>query len=324
MGRMTAAAAALIALSTALGAVSSVISSALAQGYPERTVEITVPSSPGATADMLGRALADSFTQQLGQRFIVVNKAAASGVVGSAAVAHAKPDGYTLLHGAAFSLTVQPLTDKQTGYTHKSFEPICQTFKNDQVIVVRPDSPLKSAGDLIAAAKAKPGGLNYGHPGIATIPHLAMIEFSRMAAVEFNQVPFKGPAEAVQMTLAGQIDFAAVPLPTAAASGLRMPALFAPIRNPAIPDVPTMKEQGFDVAPLSFGALVGPAGLSADITRRLADACRAGAQSDAYVRLAKNAFQPSDYYGDAAALAANMEKDVAEKKRLLGSLGLLK
>jgi len=115
--------------------------------------------------------------EQLGQRFIVVNKAAASGVVGSAAVAHAKPDGYTLLHGAAFSLTVQPLTDKQTGYTHKSFEPICQTFKNDQVIVVRPDSPLKSAGDLIAAAKAKPGGLNYGHPGIATIPHLAMIEF---------------------------------------------------------------------------------------------------------------------------------------------------
>ena len=324
MGRMTAAAAALIALSTALGAVSSVISSALAQSYPERTVEITVPSSPGATADMLGRVLADSFTQQLGQRFIVVNKAAASGVVGSAAVAHAKPDGYTLLHGAAFSLTVQPLTDKQTGYTHKSFEPICQTFKNDQVIVVRPDSPLKSAGDLIAAAKAKPGGLNYGHPGIATIPHLAMIEFSRMAAIEFNQVPFKGPAEAVQMTLAGQIDFAAVPLPTAAASGLRMPALFAPIRNPAIPDVPTMKEQGFDVAPLSFGALVGPAGLSADITRRLADACRAAAQSDAYVRLAKNAFQPSDYYGDAAALAANMEKDVAEKKRLLGSLGLLK
>jgi tripartite-type tricarboxylate transporter receptor subunit TctC len=273
---------------------------------------------------MLGRVLADSFTQQLGQRFIVVNKAAASGVVGSAAVAHAKPDGYTLLHGAAFSLTVQPLTDKQTGYTHKSFEPICQTFKNDQVIVVRPDSPLKSAGGLIAAAKAKPGGLNYGHPGIATIPHLAMIEFSRMAAVEFNQVPFKGPAEAVQMTLAGQIDFAAVPLPTAAASGLRMPALFAPARNPAIPDVPTMKEQGFDVAPLSFGALVGPAGLSADITRRLADACRAAAQSDAYVRLAKNAFQPSDYYGDAAALAANMEKDVAEKKRLLGSLGLLK
>jgi tripartite-type tricarboxylate transporter receptor subunit TctC len=324
MGRMIAAAVAWAALSAASGTGSGAVSSALAQGYPERTVEVTVPSSPGATADMLGRVLADSFTQQLGQRFIVINKAAAAGVVGSAAVALAKPDGYTLLHGAAFSLTVQPLTDKQTGYTHKSFEPICQTFKNDQVIVVRQDSPLKSVADLVAAAKAKPAGLNYGHPGIATIPHLAMIEFSRLAGVEFNQVPFKGPAEAVQMTAAGQIDFAAVPLPTAAASGLRMPGLFAPARNPNIPDVATVREQGFDVAPLSFGALVGPAGLPADITRKLADACRAAAQSEAYVRLAKNAFQPSDYYGDAATLAANMEKDVAEKKRLLSSLGLLK
>jgi tripartite-type tricarboxylate transporter receptor subunit TctC len=311
------------ALAVALIAVM-VAPDARAQGYPDRIVEITVPSSPGATADMLGRVLADSFTQQLGQPFIVVNKAAASGVVGTAAVAHAKPDGYTLLHGAAFSLTVQPLTDMKAGYTHRSFEPICQTFKNDQVIVVRPDSPLRSVRDLLDAAKARPGGLNYGHPGIATIPHLAMIELARMAHVEFNPVPFKGPSEAVQMTLAGQLDFAAVPLPTAAASGLRMPALFAPARNPAIPDVPTMREQGFDVAPLSFGALVGPAGLPTDITRKLADACRIATRSDAYVRLAKNAFQPSDFYGDSATLASNMEKDVAEKTRLLAALGLLK
>src|SRR6266849_1437137 len=255
--------------------IVGVADAALAQGYPERTVEITVPSSPGATADMLGRVLADGFTQQLGQRFIVVNKAAASGVVGTAAVAQARPDGYTLLHGAAFSLTVMPLTDMQAGYTHKSFTPICRTFKNDQVIVLPPGSPFKSVRDLVDAARASPGRLNYGHPGTATIPHLAMTEFSRLAGVEFNQVPFKGPAEAVQMTLAGQIDFAAVPLPTAASSGLKMPALFAPARNPAIPDVPTMREQGFDVAPLSFGAMVGPVGLPTDVKRKLGDACRA-------------------------------------------------
>ena len=100
-----------------------------------------------------------------------------------------------------------------------------------------------------------------------------------MANVEFNQVPFKGPAEAVQMTHAGQIDFAAVPLSTAATSGLRMPGLFAPARNPAIPAVPTMKEQGFDIAPLSFGALVGPAGLPAEVKAKLADGCRAAAHS---------------------------------------------
>ena len=189
----------------ALAAVAllSVADIARAQGYPERTVEIVVPSTPGATADLLGRVLADGLTQALGQRFIVVNKAGASGVIGTAAVAQAKPDGYTLLHGAAFSLTVQPLLDPQARYDHKSFEPICQTFKNEQVVVAHPDGPFKSAQDLITAAKAKPGALNYGHPGNATIPHLAMIEFARLAKVEFNQVPFKGPAEAIQMTHAG-------------------------------------------------------------------------------------------------------------------------
>jgi tripartite-type tricarboxylate transporter receptor subunit TctC len=221
-------------------------------------------------------------------------------------------------------MTVQPLTDKQTSYTHKSFEPICQTFKNDQVIVARPDSPFNSAADLVKAAKAKPGGLNYGHPGLATIPHLAMTEFGQLAKAEFNQIPFKGPPEAVQMTHGGQIDFAAVPLPTAAASGLKMPGLFTTARNPAIPDVPTMREQGYDVAPLSFGAFVGPAGLPADVKRKLAEACAVATRSEAYVTLARRSFQPTDYYGDAAMLADNMEKDVAEKRRLLSALGIMK
>jgi tripartite-type tricarboxylate transporter receptor subunit TctC len=297
---------------------------ALAQTYPDRPVEIVVPSTPGATADVLGRVLAEGLTRELGQRFIVVNKAGAGGVIGTAGVAQAKPDGYTLLHGAAVSLTVLPLTDMQAGYDHRSFEPICQTFKNDQVIVVRSESNLKSAGDLVNAARTKPGGLNYGHPGNATIPHLAMIEFSRMAGVQFNQVPFKGPAEAVQMTHAGQLDFAAVPLASAAGSGLRMPGLFAVARNPAIPDVATMKEQGFAVAPLSFGALVGPGGLPAEVKRKLAEGCQAATHAEAYVRIAKSAFQPDDYYGDSAALARNLDEDVAEKRRLLGTLGLLK
>ena len=190
--------------------------------------------------------------------------------------------------------------------------------------MARPDSAFHSAHDLIAAAKAKPGGLNYGHPGTATIPHLAMIEFARMANVEFNQVPFKGPAEAVQMAHAGQIDFAAVPLSTAATSRLRMPGLFAPARNPAIPAVPTMKEQGFDIAPLSFGALVGPAGLPAEVKAKLADGCRAAAHADAYARVARSAFQPDDYYGDSAMLARNLDQDVAEKRRLLAALGISK
>ena len=91
--------------------------SAAAQSYPDRIIEMVVPSTPGSSADILGRILADSMGAQLGQRFVVLNKAGGGGILGTAEVARAKPDGYTLMHGAAFSMTVQPLTERQTGYT---------------------------------------------------------------------------------------------------------------------------------------------------------------------------------------------------------------
>ena len=137
---------------------------AAAQTYPDRVVQIIVPTTAGSSADILGRVLADGMSAQLGKPFIVVDKAGANGVLGSADVARAKPDGYTLMHGATYSITVQPLTDKEAGYTVKSFTPICQTFKNDQVIVVPPNSPLKTARDIVDAAKRKTGRAQRRHP----------------------------------------------------------------------------------------------------------------------------------------------------------------
>jgi tripartite-type tricarboxylate transporter receptor subunit TctC len=228
-----------------------------------------------------------------------------------------------LMHGAAFSITVQPLTERQTGYTAASFTPICQTFKNDQVIVARPNT-YKSVAELIAAAKAKTGGLNFGSPGLGTIPHLSMAELSQVTKVEFNHVPFKGPAEAIQMALAGQIEFSVVPLTAAASSGLFMPGLFAERRNTSIPDVPTVKEQGYDVAPLSIGGLYGPAGLPADIKNKLEAACITAKQSEPFQRIVKTTFQPGDYFADSAGFAANLNQDVEDKRRLLTALGMVK
>ncbi|MEA2983294.1 MAG: hypothetical protein QOF09_5117 [Alphaproteobacteria bacterium] len=294
-----------------------------AQSYPEHIIEMIVPSTPGSSADILGRILADSMGSQLGQRFIVFNKPGGSSILGTAEVARAKPDGYTLMHGAAFSITVQPLTERQTGYTAQSFDPICQTFKNDQVIVARQNT-YKSVADLIAAAKAKSGGLNFGSPGLGTIPHLSMAELSQVSKVEFNHVPFKGPAEAIQMALAGQIDFSVVPLTAAATSGLFMPGLFAEKRNSSIPDVPTVREQGFDVAPLSIGGLLGPAGLPAEIKKKLEAACIAAKESEPFQRMVKTTYQPSDYFADSAGFARNLNKDVEDKRRLLTALGMVK
>jgi tripartite-type tricarboxylate transporter receptor subunit TctC len=296
---------------------------AAAQSYPDRIVELVVPATPGSSADILGRVLADGMAAALKQRFVVLNKPGAAGMLGMAEVARAKPDGYTLVHGAVYSITVQPLTERQTGYTHKSFEPICQTLRNDQVIVARRGT-YKNVADLIAATKTKPGGLNYGTPGLGTIPHLSMAELSQIAHVEFNHVPFRGPPESIQMVAAGQIDFAVAPLAAATSSDLAMPGLFAPQRNPAIPDVATVKEQDFDVAPLSIGGLFAPAGLPADVKTKLREACNTALHSDAYLRIAKATAQPPDYYADGPAFAASIAQDVEDKRRLLTSLGLVK
>jgi tripartite-type tricarboxylate transporter receptor subunit TctC len=313
--RITIAAIAAAAIGMADGAV--------AQSYPDRIIELVVPSPPGSSADIVGRVLTDAMATQLGQRFVVLNKPGAGGIVGTVVVAQAKPDGYTLLHGAAVSVTVAPLTERNAGYTAKSVEGICQTFKNDQVIVARPNT-YSSVADIIAASKAKPGGLNYGTPGLGTIPHLAMIELSRIAKVEFNHVPFRGPAESIQMTHAGQIDFAVAPLTAAANSNLAMPGLFAPNRNQSIANVPTVKEQGFDITPLSIGGLYAPAGLPADIKNKLESACVTAMKTDAFVRMAKSTFQPSDFSANAAGFQANLDKDVEDKRRLLTALGMVK
>ena len=167
--------------------------SAAAQTFPDHLIELVVPSTPGASADILGRVLADGMAAKLNARFVVQNKPGGSGILGTAEVARAKPDGYTLFHGAIYSMTVQPLTERQTGYTADSFEPICQTFKNDQVIVAR-QGTYKNLADILTASKAKPGGLNYGIPGLGTIPHLSMAELSQISKVPFNRVPLRGPA----------------------------------------------------------------------------------------------------------------------------------
>lgn len=298
-------------------AAAVLATSATAQTYPDHVVQIIVPTSAGSSADILGRVLADGFSARLGKPVIVVDKAGANGVLGTADVARAKPDGYTLMHGATYSITVQPLIDKEAGYTAKSFTPICQTFKNDQVVVVPPNSPLKTARDLVEAAKKKPGAVTVGIPGIGTIPHLAMIAFADQAKVSFNDIPFKGPAEELQNVRSGQVDFAAVPLTAAAGSGLPMPGIFAEARNPSLPNVPTFKEQGFDVAPLSYGGLLGPAAMPDAVTHTLEAACIAVMKSDAAQRVVKHTFQPADYFADAKGFTHNLAVDAAEKNKLV-------
>jgi hypothetical protein len=181
------------------------------QDYPNRLVNVVNPTQAGATTDVLARVLVVGLSSRLGQQFVVVNRTGASGAIGTASVARAAPDGYTLLFGAVYVLSVLPAArSNDIGYDAHSLIPVCQTVSNAMVIAVRPQSPFHTLADLVAAARAEPGKLNYGHQGAGSIPHLAMEEFLETAKLDIKGIPGRGDPAVVTDLLAGNIDAAAL------------------------------------------------------------------------------------------------------------------
>lgn len=286
--------------------------------YPARTVTLVNPTLAGSTTDGLARALALGLASRLGQQFVVSNQAGGAGAIGTASVARAAPDGYTLLFGAVYVLSVLPaLRPAEVGYKSDALVPICQTVSNAMVLVVRPDSRFKSLADLVAAARAAPGKITYGHQGPGSIPNLATEEFLQHANLRINQVPYRGDPAVLTDVLGGQIDVGALVLGSVPGQNVRVLGVFADERHPTFPDAPTVKEQGFDVAPVSFGGLLAPAGTPAAVLAKLEEACAGAARDEAYVSAAKRAAQPPTYYADRATFGQRLARDVETKKRLI-------
>src|SRR5262245_49769940 len=174
--------------------------------YPNRLVKIVVPYGPGTIPDIFARALTTGLSGRLGQQFIVENKVGGSGALGTASVARAEADGYAMLFAPALVLSVLPQSRNDTGYRHDSLVPVCQTFVNTMGLAVRPGSPIKSIADLVATAKQNPGALNYGHPGVMTIPHLAMEEFMQAAAIDIRDMTFRGGPQSSDCVLSRECD----------------------------------------------------------------------------------------------------------------------
>jgi len=282
-----------------------------------------VPFAPGGFTDVLGRALARGMAKDLSSPVVVLNKAGAAGTLGAALIAHSKPDGHSLLYSAGTTMAPTLALTPEPGYDRTSFEPICQAFRFDLVIIVRPDSFLRSMSDLITAARKTPRGVSYGHIGFGTSFHLTMVALSRSANVEFTSVPFRGDAETMHQVRAGQIDFGIVALSSAAGGYFRLLGLFADERNASFPEVPTMNEQGLqipDVASMGVGGLFAPAGLPINVKRRLGDACRAAAESNEYRSLASTLHQPEDYYADEVGFSYNVNRAIEVKNQLMAAL----
>jgi tripartite-type tricarboxylate transporter receptor subunit TctC len=159
--------------------------------------------------------------------------------------------------------------------------------------------------------------LNYGHPGVLTIPQLAMEEFQQNAGIEIKDIPFRSGPQSLTELLGGRLDVVSMVMGTEVGQNIRVIGVFSEKRVATFPDVPTIKEQGFDVTPASFGGLLAPSGTPAPILSKLSSACAESAKSDVYVTTAKRAGQPDDYYSDAAAFRQRLAHDIESKTRVL-------
>ena len=307
----------------ALAAALVVTPAAGQEAFPSRALQIILPYAPGNTTDLLARALAAEMSSLLGRPVVVVNREGAAGAVGSAVAARAAPDGHTLLFVPALVASVLPATQPSSGLTPASFRPVCQTFNNTMALVVRPDSPITDLRGLQTMARESPGRVTYGTLGATSIPHLAVEQWTAAAGVELTHVPFRGDGAVMTEVMAGRLDVGGIVLGSLAGrTDVRVVTVFDPTRHRALPDVPSAIEQGFDVAPASFGGLFVPAGTPDDRVAKLEAACAAATASPGYRTVARNGGQPDEVYLGAEAFARRLAEDVAIKAVILRRIPL--
>ena len=248
----------------ACGLLAASSAAALSQGWPTRPVTTISPFTAGNANDMVARIVLDEVSKRVGQAFVIENRPGAGGAIGVNVVAKANPDGYTLLLHSS-SLSSLPVMHKKLSYDAlKDFAGVAMFGVQPTVLVTAPSKGFKTARDLVAAAKAKPGTMFFASAGIGSASHMAAERFRYAAGFQAQHVPFRGPTEAFAEIVSGRLDFYFLPLAPAlnlVKSGKVVALLVgAKQRVPALPDVPTAAELGWPEATYEFwGGLSMPA-----------------------------------------------------------------
>lgn len=288
--------------STLLAAVAVVLAfaqagGALAQPYPNKPLRIMVPFPPGGSTDVMARSLAAELTKSLGQPVVVENKAGANGNIGSAEVAKAPADGYTLLlSGVGTNAINHSLYPTMPYDSLRDFEHITLLAEGPNVLIVNPNFAAKSVPELVAMAKAQPGTLNYGSNGNGSSGRLAMEMLRQATGIDMVHVPYKGGGPSMQALLANEVPMLFTnqdaALPQVKAGKVRAIGVASEKRNPAYPDVPTIAEQGITgFSAVSWFGLSAPAKTPPEIIKKLhAEAVKAINQPDFRARLESNGF----------------------------------
>ena len=286
-----------------------------AQTYPSRTITIVVPFPPGGAQDIAARLVAGKMTGQLGQTVIVENRPGAAGTVGSASVARAAPDGYTLLIGSLGATVITPTAKKDVGYDPRTaFTAIAGMTSQPLILIVPESSPYKTLGDLVAAGRQRTGKLNYATAGIGSVSNFASEQFNKTLGTDFVHVPYAGSAPALRALMSGEVAmyFAAASDAVARLKGGSVRGLLVtlPQRVPSAPDVPSLGDAGLKdpYVDMWFG-LMGPAGLQSEIVVKLNAAVQVALKDPALQQaLVGSEITPGTPEEFAATLKASLER----------------
>ena len=262
---------------SALAIAATVLSpsQAVAQAWPARPVNLVVPFPAGGNTDVIARAIALDLSEKLGKQFVVDNRAGAGGNIGGAAVAKAKPDGYTLLFATPAPAALNKLMYKSMPYDpERDLDPIVLVAKSPLIITAKPALSAGDLKDLIAFAKANPGKVNVGHPGNGTLGHITSELLQHHTGVKMTNVPYRGSSPLMTDLLGGQIDvamdFMTTYVPLVKEGKLKPLAVTSSVRAPELPDVPTAQESGFaGFEATAWYAVVAPKGTPAEIVQTI-------------------------------------------------------
>jgi tripartite-type tricarboxylate transporter receptor subunit TctC len=247
--------------------------SAAASDYPTRPVKVVVPYAPGGGLDVVGRPLLKKLGEALQQQFILENRPGAGTTIGSAYVARAAPDGYTLLLTLR-ALSISPSIYKNMTFDpEKDLEPISLVTRSGDILCVHPSVPARNLKQLIAYARTHAGKLNYSSSGTGSDLHLTVAMFQEIAGIKMTHIPFTGGGPGFTALISGEVDAMLVPgsfgFPFIKAGKVRPLAVDEPSRSSNLPNVPTFKEEGFDGVSGSWSALFAPKGTSREIVMKL-------------------------------------------------------
>jgi tripartite-type tricarboxylate transporter receptor subunit TctC len=282
-----AASAAILANLTIATALLGASAAGAADPYPNKAVKVIVPYVAGGPTDVYARMLSKNMSDILGTPFIVDNKGGAATIIGAEVAARAPNDGYTLMFSVMTTLSSNPLLYKKLPYKVEDFTPIAEVAKSTFVLAVSPTLPAKTAQEFVAYVKANPGKVAMGSLGIGTGPYIVGKTFARVAGLDMIEVSYKGSAAAMTDLLGGNIsvyfDGLSSALPQYNAGKVRVLAVASAKRNPAMPDVPTFAELGYqDLVISAYWAFFAPAGTPKDIVSKLSAAAIKSANDDTF------------------------------------------